>query len=221
MNGIDISKWNGGIDFTRVKASGIDFVIIRAGFATSGIDPLFKANYNAAKAAGLHIGAYWYSYASTKANLDVEIKAFLKAIQGMKFEMPIYWDIEEEWAIDNINYVIPTVCNTLENAGYFAGYYTSASVNASVTESNKKRYTSWIAHWGKKAGMYKPIHQYSNRGKVSGIYGDVDLNYCNIDFPSIITAKKLNNIGINTSDNRIKDAIDKINAGVNILEKLQ
>ena len=221
MVGIDISKWNGGIDFTRVKASGIDFVIIRVGFGTNGIDPLFKANYNAAKAAGLHIGAYWYSYASTKANLNVEIKAFLKAIQGMKFEMPIYWDIEENWVIDNINYVIPTVCNALENAGYFAGYYTSASVNASVTESNKKRYTSWVAHWGKEAGIYKPMHQYSNRGKVSGIYGDVDLDYCNADFPSIITAKKLNNIGINTSDNKIKDAIDKINAGVNILEKLQ
>ena len=221
MIGIDISKWNGGIDFTRVKASGIDFVIIRAGFGVSGIDPLFKANYNAAKAAGLHIGAYWYSYACTKSYLDVEIKAFLKAIQGMKFEMPIYWDIEEGWVIDNINYVIPTVCNALENAGYFAGYYTSASVNASVTEENKKRYTSWIAHWGKKAGTYKPLHQYSSTGEISGINGNVDLDFCSVNFPAIITAKKLNNIGINTSDNKIKDAIDKINAGVNILEKLQ
>lgn len=221
MIGIDISKWNGGIDFTRVKASGIDFVIIRAGFGVSGIDPLFKANYNAAKAAGLHIGAYWYSYACTKSYLDVEIKAFLKAIQGMKFEMPIYWDIEEGWVIDNINYVIPTVCNALENAGYFAGYYTSASVNASVAEENKKRYTSWIAHWGKKAGTYKPLHQYSSTGEISGINGNVDLDFCSVNFPAIITAKKLNNIGINTSDNKIKDAIDKINAGVNILEKLQ
>ena len=221
MIGIDISKWNGGIDFNKVKNAGIKFVVIRAGFGVSGIDPLFKANYNAAKAAGLHIGAYWYSYACTKSYLDVEIKAFLKAIQGMKFEMPIYWDIEEGWVIDNINYVIPTVCSALENAGYFAGYYTSASVNASVTESNKKRYTSWIAHWGKKAGTYKPLHQYSSTGEISGINGNVDLDFCSVDFPSIITAKKLNNMGINTSDNRIKDAIDKINAGVNILEKLQ
>lgn len=221
MVGIDISKWNGGIDFNKVKNAGIKFIIIRAGFGVNGIDRLFKANYTAAREVGLKIGVYWYSYAKTKAELQNEISAFMNAIKGLQFEMPIYWDIEEEWAIDNINYVIPTVCNALENAGYFAGYYTSASVNASVTESNKKRYTSWIAHWGKEAGFYKPMHQYSNRGKVSGIYGDVDLNYCNVDFPSIITAKKLNNMGINTSDNRIKDAIDKINAGVDILEKLQ
>lgn len=221
MIGIDISKWNGGIDFNKVKNAGIKFVVIRAGFGVSGIDPLFKANYNAAKAAGLHIGAYWYSYACTKSYLDVEIKAFLKAIQGMKFEMPIYWDIEEGWVIDNINYVIPTVCTALEKAGYFAGYYTSASVNASVSDENKKRFTSWIAHWGKKAGTYKPLHQYSSTGEISGINGNVDLDFCSVNFPSIITAKKLNNMGINTSDNRIKDAIDKINAGVNILEKLQ
>lgn len=221
MIGIDISKWNGGIDFNKVKAAGVKFVIIRAGFGVNGTDPLFKANYSAAREAGLKIGVYWYSYANTKANLDTEVKAFLKAIQGMKFEMPVYWDIEEEWIIKNINYVIPTVCNALENAGYFAGYYTSASVNASVTEFNKKRYTSWIAHWGKKAGTYTPMHQYSNTGEISGINGNVDLDFCTVDFPSIITEKKLNNTAIISSDNRIQEAIDKINAGVNILENMK
>lgn len=221
MVGIDVSKWNGGIDFNKVKSAGIKFVIIRAGFGVNGIDRLFKANYKAAKEVGLKIGVYWYSYAKTKAELQNEISAFLNAIKGMQFEMPIYWDIEEEWVINNINYVIPTVCNALEKAGYFAGYYTSASVNASVTEANKKRYTSWVAHWGKKAGTYKPMHQYSSTGEISGINGNVDLDFCSVDFASIITAKKLNNMGINTSDNRIKDAIDKINAGVSILEKLQ
>lgn len=221
MVGIDISKWNGGIDFNKVKAAGVKFVIIRAGFGVNGADPLFKANYTAAREAGLKIGVYWYSYANTKANLDTEIKAFLKAIQGMQFEMPVYWDIEEEWIINNINYVIPTVCNALENAGYFAGYYTSASVNASVTESTKNRYTSWIAHWGKKAGTYTPMHQYSNTGEISGINGDVDLDFCSVDFPAIITEKKLNNTAIISSDSRIQEAIEKINAGVNILENMK
>lgn len=221
MVGIDISKWNGGIDFNKVKTAGINFAIIRAGFGVNGIDRLFKANYTAAREVGLKIGVYWYSYAKTKAELQNEISAFLNAIKGMQFEMPIYWDIEEEWVINNINYVIPTVCTALEKAGYFAGYYTSASVNTSVAEENKKRFTSWIAHWGKKAGTYKPLHQYSSTGEISGINGNVDLDFCSVDFPAIITAKKLNNMGINTSDNRIKDAIDKINAGVNILEKLQ
>lgn len=147
--GIDVSKWNGGIDFNKVKSAGVKFVIIRAGFGVSGIDRLFKANYTAAKEAGLKIGVYWYSYAKTKAELQNEISAFLNAIKGMQFEMPVYWDIEEEWVINNINYVVPTVCTALEKAGYFAGYYTSASVNASVSDENKKRFTSWVAHWAK------------------------------------------------------------------------
>lgn len=221
MVGIDISKWNGGIDFNKVKNAGIKFVIIRAGFGVNGIDRLFKANYTAAREAGLKIGAYWYSYAKTKAELQNEIFAFMNAIKGLRFEMPIYWDIEEKWVIDNINYVIPTVCNALEKAGYFAGYYTSASVNASVTEPNKKRFTSWVAHWGKKAGTYKPMHQYSSTGEISGINGNVDLDFSSVDFPAIITAKKLNNTAIITSDNRIQEAIDKINAGVNILENMK
>lgn len=224
MNGIDISKWNGGIDFTKVKSAGIDFVIIRAGFGTTGIDPLFRANYNAARQAGMHIGTYWYSYAKTKAELQNEITAFLKAIKGMIFDMPIYWDIEEKWVINNINYVIPTVCNALENAGYFAGYYTSAFVNGFVSDENKNRYSSWVAHWGKKAGTYNPMHQYSNKGKISGISGNVDLDYCTTDFPSIITNNGLNNTALPTQskpEETIQDAIDKINAGVNILEKLQ
>ena len=221
MVGIDVSKWNGGIDFNKVKSAGVNFVIIRAGFGVNGIDRLFKANYTAAKEAGLKIGAYWYSYAKTKAELQNEIFVFLNAIKGMQFEMPVYWDIEEKWVINNINYVIPTVCTALENAGYFAGYYTSASVNASVAEENKKRFTSWIAHWGKKAGAYKPMHQYSNTGKISGINGDVDLDFCSMDFPAIITEKKLNNTVIIASDNRIQEAIDKINAGVNILKDVE
>lgn len=224
MNGIDISKWNGGIDFIKVKASGIDFVIIRAGFGTTGIDHLFRANYNAARQAGLHIGAYWYSYAKTKSELQNEIFAFLKAIKGMSFDMPIYWDIEEKWVMANINYVILTVCNALEKAGYFAGYYTSASMNSNVTSENKQRYTSWIAHWDKSPGTYKPMHQYTSKGKISGINGNVDMNICTTDFPTIITQNGLNNTTAPTNakpDVSIRDAIDKINAGVNILEKLQ
>ena len=224
MNGIDISKWNGGIDFNKVKNAGINFVIIRAGFGTTGIDPRFKANYKLAQNAGLHVGAYWYSYAKTKAELQNEISAFLNAIKGMQFEMPVYWDIEEKWVINNINYVIPTVCGALENAGYFSGYYTSSSVNASVSDENKKRYTSWIAHWGKKAGTYNPMHQYSSTGKISGINGNVDLDYCTSDFPAIITKKGLNNTSLPTNnkpDVTIQDAINKINDGINILENLK
>ena len=224
MVGIDISRWNGVIDFEKVKACGIDFVIIRAGFGTTGIDPRFTYNYKVARNAGLHVGAYWYSYAKTKAELQNEISAFLKAIKGMVFDMPIYWDIEEKWVMDNINYVISTVCKELETANYYAGYYTSASMNSNVTSENKQRFTSWIAHWGKQPGTYRPMHQYSSKGKISGINGNVDLDYCTTDFPSIITKNGLNNTALPTQskpEKAIQDAIDKINAGINILENLQ
>lgn len=224
MNGIDISKWNGNIDFAKVKACGIDFAIIRAGFGTTGIDRMFQINYKSARQAGIHVGAYWYSYAKTKAELQNEISAFLKAIKGMVFDMPIYWDIEEKWGMDNINYVIPTVCNALEASRYFVGYYTSASMNSKVTSENKQRFTSWIAHWGKQPGTYKPMHQFSSKGEISGISGNVDLDYCATDFPSIITKNGLNNTSIPTNSKpelTIQDAIDKINAGINILENLQ
>ena len=224
MNGIDISKWNGVIDFEKVKSCGIDFVIIRAGFGISGIDPCFRRNYKAARNAGLHVGAYWYSYAKTRAELQNEISSFMNVINGLAFDMPIYWDIEEKWVINNINYVIPTVCNALESAGYFSGYYTSASINSTVTTENKKRYTSWIAHWGKTPGTYNPMHQHSSTGKISGINGDVDLDYCTSNFPSIITKKGLNNTSLPTNnkpDATIQDAINKINDGINILENLK
>ena len=77
MVGIDVSKWNGGIDFNKVKSAGVNFVIIRAGFGVNGIDRLFKANYTAAKEAGLKIGAYWYSYAKTAAEAEQEVAVCL------------------------------------------------------------------------------------------------------------------------------------------------
>ena len=77
MNGIDVSKWNGVIDFEKVKSCGIDFVIIRSGFGISGIDPCFRRNYKTARNAGLHVGTYWYSYAKTKTELQNEISAFI------------------------------------------------------------------------------------------------------------------------------------------------
>ena len=84
MVGIDVSKWSGGIDFNKVKSAGVNFVIIRAGFGVNGIDRLFKANYKAAKEAGLKIGSYWYSYAKTKAELQNEISAFMNAWKKAK-----------------------------------------------------------------------------------------------------------------------------------------
>ena len=96
FKGIDVSQYQQNIDFKKVKASGVDFVIIRAGFGkyANQKDPYFESHYKAAKAAGLKVGAYWYSYAATVAEAKAEAQTCINAIKGKTFEYPIYFDLE-------------------------------------------------------------------------------------------------------------------------------
>ena len=95
-NGIDVSEHQANIDFQRVKKSGINFVIMRAGIGHGRKDKYFEENYKKAKAAGLNVGAYWYSKALSVADSTSEAKYVLNALKGKKFEYPIYYDIEEK-----------------------------------------------------------------------------------------------------------------------------
>ena len=97
MKGIDVSKHNGSIDFNAVKASGVEFVIIRAGYGMydNQKDPKFEENYAKAKAAGLHVGTYWYSYAKSVKEAEIEAEVCLRVIGGKQFDFPIYFDIED------------------------------------------------------------------------------------------------------------------------------
>lgn len=97
FKGIDVSQFQGNIDFGKVKKSGIEFVIIRAGFGryANQKDPYFESHYKAAKAAGLKVGAYWYSYATSEADAKAEAETCLSIIKGKQFEYPIYFDLEE------------------------------------------------------------------------------------------------------------------------------
>lgn len=193
VKGIDISKWQGAIDFQKVKNSGIEFVIIRAGYGTKGKDEFFEANYKKAKAAGLHVGAYWYSYANGFKEAGEEADAFLRALSGKQFDYPVYLDMEEKSQLDAgqdfCSGLIRTFCSKLEAAGYFAGFYTSSSyVRSVVTEEIRKRYSFWCAQWASACSFAGScgIWQYSSKGTVPGIDGRVDLDYAYQDFPSII-----------------------------------
>lgn len=97
FKGIDVSQYQQGVDFKKVKAAGIDYVIIRAGFGkyANQKDPCFENHYKAAKAAGLKVGAYWYSYAATVEEAKAEAQTCINAIKGKTFEYPIYFDLEE------------------------------------------------------------------------------------------------------------------------------
>jgi GH25 family lysozyme M1 (1,4-beta-N-acetylmuramidase) len=208
MKGIDVSVHNGIIDFAKVKAAGIEYVIIRAGYGReiSQKDMYFERNYKAAKAAGLLVGAYWYSYADSVSAAQKEAEACIAAIKGKKFEFPIYFDIEEQKQFDKgvtfCSDLVKTFCNALEKAGYFAGFYTGRyAVMHYISKEVAQRYALWIAEWGARvnySGSYG-MWQYASTGKVNGISGNVDMDTSYVDYPAIIKRKGLNGYGMETT----------------------
>lgn len=201
MKGIDVSVWNNSIDFEKVKKAGIEYVIIRAGYGrvASQKDKLFEQNYARAKAAGLLVGAYWYSYADSVAAAHQEAAACIECIKGKKFDFPIYFDIEEQAQFNRgvtfCSDLVKAFCNDLEAAGYFAGFYTGRyAVMNYISKAVAARYAAWIAEWGAKlnySGQYG-MWQYSANGKVDGIFGNVDMDESYVDYPTIIRKKGLN-----------------------------
>ena len=201
MRGIDVSLWQGNIDFNKVKKSGIDFVIIHAGYGTSisNKDIRFEQNYRRAKAAGLYVGAYWYSTANSASAAVREAKTCMQVLKGKKFDFPVYFDLEEYWQISRgrafCDSLIKAFCSEIEKNGYYAGLYVSRSIaQYNISSSVANRYALWLAEYSSKCrynGSYG-MWQYTYVGYVSGISVNVDLNTCYVDYPSIIKEKKLN-----------------------------
>ena len=204
MKGIDVSVHNGNIDWNRVKSAGIDFAILRAGYGrlASQKDEKFEQNYSGAKAAGIPIGAYWYSYAMSEDEARLEADVFLSIIKGKQFEFPVYYDVEEkkQFALgkEKVSAIMRAFLERVEAAGYFVGLYGSASsLTTHTADDIKSRYTIWLAHWVNQTsygGAYG-IWQHSEKGRVDGITGNVDLDIGYKDFPTIIKGKGLNGWG--------------------------
>lgn len=206
---IDISYAQVGVDFNKVKAAGISGVIIRAGVTGYGSshvmekDDQFENHYKGAKAAGLNVGAYYYSGALSEEFAVKEANFFLSLIKGKTFDLPVYMDVEEAHSTTNmpalgrtkLTNVVYKWCETVEKAGYFTGFYTMKSWCGTYLDMNKlSRFTFWLAHYASKTTYTGPfaIWQYSSSGKVNGIKGNVDMNYCYQDFPKQIPALGLN-----------------------------
>ena len=205
MKIIDVSKHNGTIDWKKVRASDVDGVIIRAGFGrlASQKDIMFETNYKGAAEAGLHIGAYWYSYAVTAAEAEQEARTFLECIRGKKFDLPVYFDIEEEKQVKLgkklCTDIVSAFCKTVESAGYFCGVYSFDSFfGTNLNADIPKKYSCWVARVDGKppqsCGDYG-MWQYSWKAGISGISGNVDISDCYKDFPSIIKNAGLNGYG--------------------------
>lgn len=204
LKGIDISKHDGTIDFKKVKESGlVDFAILRAGYGKliSQKDIKFEEFYKGCKENGIPCGAYWYSYAHSVSEIQTEARVFLETIKGKQFEYPVYLDFEEksQFALGKAKCteMAKAFLEILENAGYYAGIYSSKShLENYFTEDILRNYTVWVAHYGVSNTSYKypfDIWQYSESGSVPGINHRCDMNYCyKTDFPEAIKKAGLN-----------------------------
>lgn len=204
---VDVSHHNGDVDFKAIKANGIYGVIIRAGYGKliSQTDKRFEENYEKAKAAGLKVGAFWYSYAYNTTEAEQEAMTFLDVIKGKCFELPVYYDVEEkkhqQLGKPKVSAIIKTFCDTVEKRRYFVGVYSADSwFKDYIDDDVKRRYTCWVAH----VENVKPkfianydMWQYTWKATFpnnsqNGKKTPFDCNYLYKDFESIIKAKQLN-----------------------------
>ncbi len=202
VKGIDVSKWQSTIDWKKVKADGIDYAIIRAGYGnrTSQEDPMFDTNMVNAQKAGVDRGVYWYSYATTVEDAYKEAEACYQVIKDYSFEYPLIFDIEEpsqaSLSTATVSAIIDAFCSTMQAKGYYVGIYSYSSfLNTKVYDSILEKYDIAVAHYGVSAPAYtKPygIWQYSSTGSVDGISGNVDLDIAYKDYPFIMASRNLN-----------------------------
>lgn len=208
--GIDVSQWQGTIDWKKVKAAGIEFAMIRAGYGQNNIDPQFKRNISECNRLGIPCGIYWFSYAYTEAMAVREAEYALAAVEPYKLEYPIAFD----WEGDSYNYAVkngvkPTkalasamaraFCKRIEQGSYYAMVYTNPAYLSQYYDTDiPKEFDIWLAQWptkpdpNNKPSQAGGIWQYTSSGSVNGISGRVDMDASYYDYPAIIKENSLN-----------------------------
>lgn len=204
--GIDVSKWQGTIDWNAVKLAGIEFAIIKAGGSDAGFytDSFYQKNYDGAKAAGIPIGAYYIVGNKCLSAEDGTADAFrfLEMLKGKKFEYPVYLD----WELPPAGHMLESTlaarafCDTIEKFGYYVGIYASdiAGFKERLMLKDLHEFDIWVARYGSAPEYIKAFRssygmwQYSSTGKIAGIKGNVDLDIAYYDFPTIMKANHLN-----------------------------
>ncbi len=188
--GIDVSKWNGNIDWNSVKSSGASYAIIRCGYRGSSTgalitDPKFAANISGANAAGLKVGVYFFTQAVNEKEAVEEASMVLDLVKKYKISYPIFLDVESSGGrADGIDKgtrtaVCKAFCATIQNSGYTAGVYANKTwLNSKIDAGALGSYKIWLAQYAAApnyGGRYN-LWQYSSKGSVPGIKGNVDMN---------------------------------------------
>ncbi len=197
--GVDVSRFQGNIDWEKVAAAGVDFAIVRAGLrgTTEGkllTDDCFKDNVEGATENGIDVGVYFYSQALNEEEAKEEVQIILDQIEPYKITYPVVIDIESaesdsartaNMTTQEYEAVARTFCDTVRNAGYTPMIYGNVkSFTLLMNAENVDDYGIWIAYYG--LPLYYPYHfdiwQFTSSGRVDGIDGDVDLNICLTDY---------------------------------------
>lgn len=209
IQGVDISRYNGQHNFVLAKKNGISFVLIKAGSGMTGVDPKWAANYEAARAAGMEIGAYWYLYANTPEKAREEADCFIRAIGRRTLSYPAYLDLEDPSLAHLSGKALTDMAiaflERMESAGFYTGLYSMGSWFQSRFDLKALRpYDKWVAHWYRTSRPDYVAHgmwQYTNRLSCPGIgkaydrqgRAECDGNYAYRDYPKIIKKAGLNN----------------------------
>lgn len=209
--GIDVSFWQGNFNFQQAKNEGVKFAILRGAYNLSK-DTKFEEYYNNAKVAGLDVGIYHYSMATTVQEAEREAQFLLdNVLVGKKFELPIYFDIEDavhkNLSKGQVSAITRAYLEYLGSKGYWVGVYSSKSfIDTYLEDDIKKRYAMWIAQWNTELTYNGQVGMWQFGGeqnflrsiKING--QTVDQNYMLVDYPNLIKSKGRNGYGANTSN---------------------
>lgn len=207
IKGLDVSKFQGEVDWERVKAAGYKFAMLRAGYGFNTVDEQFRRNASECNRIGLPIGAYWFCYATSPSSAVQEADGCVNTISDYRLEYPVCYDIEQatiDYAAGQGVTITPALarqlvqsfCDRIEAKGYYAMFYSNRNfLEQYLGNDLSKRYSLWYARYtdtfdGTDCSMW----QYTSQGNVPGISENVDLDLSYVDFPSVIRSAGLNHL---------------------------
>lgn len=224
--GVDVSQHQGTINWDLVKGN-IDFAILRLGWIGNKnnhtLDTQFERNYSECKRLGIPVGVYVYCYSSSEETAKAGANWTVEKLKGKTLELPVYIDMEDNSIAsrgkDVLTQIVFGFNQVIEKAGYWAGVYANRNWfdNYLYKDNIKKRFTTWIAHYGlsgtdKYKGEYD-IWQNSSSGKVNGINGNVDTNYMHRDLLTEIKGNTTTPVTPAKPTKSVNELVDEVIAG--------
>ena len=207
---IDVSRYQGTIDWAQVAAAGYKGAMLKSVSTNCKlskradglyIDLAFETNYRNAKATGLDVGVYYYTYATNKDMVNAELSLLRQAVYGKELTLPVAVDVEDNWLVSldkqDLTDLTAYALHEIEQMGFYAQLYTYTSfakAHLFVGGAALHPYDVWLADYTGKAPKVDfkyNAHQHTSKGNVPGISGNVDLNVTTINYPKIIRKKGL------------------------------